>query len=58
MNMKYILRATFRVVVRIKGDCAFLPQLPRVSFGGVKELNHSLIGNRRIRGFSNVLWCC
>ena len=33
MNMKYILRATFRVVVRIKGDCAFLPQLPRVSFG-------------------------
>ena len=58
MIKRYIQCATFRVVVRIKGDCAFLPQLPRVSFGGVKELNHSLIGNRRIRGFSNVLWCC
>ena len=61
MILEYILRATFRVVACIKGECVELPRFPRVSFSG-----HSgdFLAARILKGqkggldFSDVLWCC
>jgi len=61
MILKHILRATFRVVACIKGECVELPRFPRVSFSG-----HSgdFLAVRKLKSqkggldFSDVLWCC
>jgi hypothetical protein len=61
MILEHILRATFRVVACIKGECVELPRFPRVSFSGhsgdflaVRKLKNQKGG----LDFSDVLWCC
>ncbi len=57
MIQKHILRSTFRVVVRTKGDCAGLTWLPRVSFcGGFLFATH-FFGQLSRGSYLDVLWC-
>ena len=54
MILEHILRATFRVVVHIKGDCVRFTRLPRIVF----DRFISVINLREMREVSfNVLWC-
>ncbi|MDG0964460.1 MAG: hypothetical protein P8O23_05320 [Opitutales bacterium] len=61
MILEYILRATFRVVACIKGECVELPRFPRVSFS---DHSRDILAIRKLKSqkggldFSDVLWCC
>ena len=61
MILEHILRATFRVVACIKGECVELPRFPRVSFS---DHSGDFLVARKFKsqkgglGFSDVLWCC
>ena len=61
MILEHILRATFRVVACIKGECVELPRFPRVSFS---DHSRDILAIRKLKSqkggldFSDVLWCC
>lgn len=61
MILEHILRATFRVVACIKGECVELPRFPRVSFSdhpGDSFVTRKLKNQKGGLDFSDVLWCC
>ena len=61
MILEHILRATFRVVACIKGECVELPRFPRVSFSdhlGDFFATRKLKSQKGGLDFSDVLWCC
>ena len=61
MILEHILRATFRVVACIKGECVELPRFPRVSFSnhpGDFFVTKKLKNQKGGLDFSDVLRCC
>ena len=61
MILEHILRATFRVVACIKGECVELPRFPRVSFSKKTRMcfvAKAILCLKGGLGFSDVLWCC